>query len=289
MADLGFFRDESARQLRAGSSRIIAYVFLDAGNPFFSDVARGAEEAGRESRLALVMCNSDGAVRVRTSTSACCSSSASAASSSPPWTTTASGCGPCRRWVCHWCSSTGQPLEATSGARRSGRRARRRPRGDPPDRAGSSAHRVRRRSAVTPAGCSPSRGWTSRSEVAGRPASDLVVLETEELHRGKRSRGGSAAGRPPKEAPPTAVFCANDLVALGMLEQLISRGSRSRTTSPSWDTTHPLCGSGSGSANVGAPAPAAAGHSICDPCSSRRRDCPGTSISRSSSPEARCP
>src|SRR4051794_30749436 len=59
MADLGFVRNESARQLRAGSSRIIAYVFLDAGNPFFSDVARGAEDAGRESGLALVMCNSD--------------------------------------------------------------------------------------------------------------------------------------------------------------------------------------------------------------------------------------
>ncbi len=48
IAELGFVRNESARQLRAGSSRIIAYVFLDAGNPFFTDVARGAEEpAGR--------------------------------------------------------------------------------------------------------------------------------------------------------------------------------------------------------------------------------------------------
>ena len=60
ITDLGFVRNESARQLRAGSSRVIAYVFLDAGNPFFSDVARGAEDAGRESGLALIMCNSDG-------------------------------------------------------------------------------------------------------------------------------------------------------------------------------------------------------------------------------------
>jgi LacI family transcriptional regulator len=60
MADLGFVRNESARQLRAGHSRVLAYVFLDAGNPFFTDVARGAEDASREHGLALVMCNSDG-------------------------------------------------------------------------------------------------------------------------------------------------------------------------------------------------------------------------------------
>jgi LacI family transcriptional regulator len=60
MATLGFVRNESARQLRAGRSRVLAYVFLDAGNPFFTDVARGAEDASREHGLALVMCNSDG-------------------------------------------------------------------------------------------------------------------------------------------------------------------------------------------------------------------------------------
>ncbi len=60
MQELGFVRNESARQLRAGSSRIVAYVFLDAANPFFTEVARGAEEASRDSGLALVMCNSNG-------------------------------------------------------------------------------------------------------------------------------------------------------------------------------------------------------------------------------------
>jgi LacI family transcriptional regulator len=60
IAELGFVRNESARQLRAGSSRVIAYVFLDASNPFFTDVARGAEEASRDSGLALIMCNSNG-------------------------------------------------------------------------------------------------------------------------------------------------------------------------------------------------------------------------------------
>ena len=60
MTDLGFVRNESARQLRVGRSRLLAYVFLDAGNPFFTDVARGADEHSREHGLALVMCTSDG-------------------------------------------------------------------------------------------------------------------------------------------------------------------------------------------------------------------------------------
>jgi LacI family transcriptional regulator len=60
MQELGFVRNESARQLRAGSSRVVGYVFLDATNPYFTEVARGAEEASREHGLALVMCNSNG-------------------------------------------------------------------------------------------------------------------------------------------------------------------------------------------------------------------------------------
>ena len=51
MASLGFVRNESARQLRAGSSRILAYLMLDAGNPFFTDVAKGVEEAAQAAGL----------------------------------------------------------------------------------------------------------------------------------------------------------------------------------------------------------------------------------------------
>jgi LacI family transcriptional regulator len=58
IAELGFVRNESARQLRAGRSRTIAYVLLDAGNPFFTDVAHGVEEAARDAGLAVFLCNS---------------------------------------------------------------------------------------------------------------------------------------------------------------------------------------------------------------------------------------
>ena len=58
MHDLGFVRNEGARQLRAGRSRTIAYVMLDAANPFFTDVATGMEEAAEAADLSVFTCNS---------------------------------------------------------------------------------------------------------------------------------------------------------------------------------------------------------------------------------------
>lgn len=57
--DLGFVPNGSARQLKAGRSSIVAYVLLDAGNPFFTDVARGVEHAVRREGLSLFLCNTD--------------------------------------------------------------------------------------------------------------------------------------------------------------------------------------------------------------------------------------
>jgi LacI family transcriptional regulator len=56
---LGFVRNESARQLRAGHSRTIGLVVLDIANPFFTDVARGVEETANAAGLAVILCNSD--------------------------------------------------------------------------------------------------------------------------------------------------------------------------------------------------------------------------------------
>jgi LacI family transcriptional regulator len=55
---LGYIRNDSARQLRAGRSRTIALVVLDVANPFFTDVARGAEEAAEDSGAMVIVCNS---------------------------------------------------------------------------------------------------------------------------------------------------------------------------------------------------------------------------------------
>ncbi|MER5202518.1 LacI family DNA-binding transcriptional regulator [Streptomyces sp. NPDC002825] len=56
---LGYVRSEYARQLRAGSSRIMALLVLDMGNPFFVDLARGAERTARAAGLGVMVCNSD--------------------------------------------------------------------------------------------------------------------------------------------------------------------------------------------------------------------------------------
>ncbi|WP_405097652.1 LacI family DNA-binding transcriptional regulator [Micromonospora sp. NBC_01412] len=58
IAALGYVRNDSARQLRAGRSRTVAIVVLDVANPFFTDVARGAERVVEASGGMLVVCNS---------------------------------------------------------------------------------------------------------------------------------------------------------------------------------------------------------------------------------------
>lgn len=57
--ELGFVRNDAARQLRNGRSRSIGLVVIDVRNPFFTDVARGAEERAAESGLTVLLANSD--------------------------------------------------------------------------------------------------------------------------------------------------------------------------------------------------------------------------------------
>jgi DNA-binding LacI/PurR family transcriptional regulator len=56
--ELGFIRNESARQLRAGRSRTIGMIVIDIANPFFTDVARGAESVTDENNSMLMLCSS---------------------------------------------------------------------------------------------------------------------------------------------------------------------------------------------------------------------------------------
>lgn len=54
---LGFVRNDAARQLRAGASRTIALMVFDAANPFFTDLARGAEDAASVEGYSLILAN----------------------------------------------------------------------------------------------------------------------------------------------------------------------------------------------------------------------------------------
>jgi LacI family transcriptional regulator len=60
--ELGFVRNGSAHQLRAGHSRSIGLIVLDVANPFFTEVARGAEDAANEAGYLIILCNSDDAL-----------------------------------------------------------------------------------------------------------------------------------------------------------------------------------------------------------------------------------
>jgi len=57
---LGYVRNDAARQLRAGRSRSIALIVLDVGNPFFAAVARGAEARAAQDGY-VVLLGSSGA------------------------------------------------------------------------------------------------------------------------------------------------------------------------------------------------------------------------------------
>ncbi|WP_020387490.1 LacI family DNA-binding transcriptional regulator [Kribbella catacumbae] len=55
---LGFVRNEAARHLRAGRSRTVGLVVLDVANPFFTDLAEGAEALAYENDTVVMVCNS---------------------------------------------------------------------------------------------------------------------------------------------------------------------------------------------------------------------------------------
>ena len=59
IAELGFVPNGFARQLRSGYSRTIGLVVPDVANPFFTEVARGVEDAASKRDYAVFLCNSD--------------------------------------------------------------------------------------------------------------------------------------------------------------------------------------------------------------------------------------
>ncbi|MFD7685066.1 LacI family DNA-binding transcriptional regulator [Streptomyces sp. NPDC059781] len=53
---LGYIRAEGARQLRGWTSRVIAVLVHDLANPFFTALATGVEQAAREADLGVMVC-----------------------------------------------------------------------------------------------------------------------------------------------------------------------------------------------------------------------------------------
>jgi LacI family transcriptional regulator len=55
----GFVRSTAAHQLRVGKSRTVGVLVLDIANPFFTEMVRGAEHVLRERDYVLIVCSSD--------------------------------------------------------------------------------------------------------------------------------------------------------------------------------------------------------------------------------------
>jgi len=226
MAELGFVRNESARQLRAGTSRTLAYVMLDASNPFFTDVAQGIEAAAEAVDLSLVLCNSgNGAAREEAHLALLQQQRVQGVLVTPVDPESP---------VLEEVRQRGTPLVIVDRTRDDqsfcsvavddllgGRLAvehlldRGHTRiafiGGPPH-LGQVRDRLE----------GGRRAWAD----AGLPADDFVVLGTEALDvREGRNAGQRLAGLP-KSRRPTAAFCANDLLALGLLQQAIGAGLR---------------------------------------------------------------
>ncbi len=220
---LGFVRNESARQLRGGTSRTIAFVIFDVSNPFFTDVAQGAQAAADEAGLALYLCNSGEDVGRQTAYLERLEQQrvegvlitpvdpgdprlAALATRGTPVVTVARGRSP------GCCSVTvddvlGGDLAATHlldlGHRRIAFVGGPRGIGQVADRITGAEQAIAR--------------------VGGEP---LVVLETDKLNIAEGRRAGERFAGLPAARRPTAAFCANDLLALGLLQQLVHLGLR---------------------------------------------------------------
>lgn len=223
IAQLGFVRNESGRQLRAGRSRTIAYVVLDASNPFFTDVAKGIEETARANGMALYMCNSDGdAAREADYLELLVEQRVRGILITPVDQDTAQLDVLLRQGIPlllvdrgaggDWCSVgvddvEGGELAVTHLCEQGHQRIA---------FVGGPMSTVQVADRL--------QGARKALEAFGRPADALSMLETTGLNVAEGRRAGERLVGLPRSRRPTAAFCANDLVALGMLQQMTRMG-----------------------------------------------------------------
>ena len=59
IAELGFVPNASARTLRAGRTHILGLVVPDIANPFFTELAKGVNDAALKAGYVVILCNTD--------------------------------------------------------------------------------------------------------------------------------------------------------------------------------------------------------------------------------------
>ena len=223
ISTLGFIRNESGRQLRAGKSRTIAYVVLNASNPFFIDVAKGVDEAARACGLALFLCNSDGdPARESDYLELLVHHRVRGALLSPVGDTTP---------ALEVMERHGVPLVLVD--RRVGARGCSVGVDDVEGGALAVTHLLEQgheRIAFVGGPASVVHvadrltGARQAMRASGRQQDDLVVIETAALDAGEGRRAGDVLVNVPRTRRATAAFCANDVLALGLLQGMAHRG-----------------------------------------------------------------
>jgi len=220
---LGFVRNESARQLRAGRSRTIGLVVLDVSNPFFTDVSHGAELFVEESGSMLVLCNSgEDSSRERRHLELLEEQRVQGVLITPVDRTNPALDNLVAR-------GTPVVLVDRSGGRHlcsvavndvlGGRLA--------------VTHLVEQGHARIAFVGGPfsirqvadrHHGSLTALREEGGPAAALTVVETRSLSVAEGRRAAAEIAEVEPDARPTAVFCANDLLALGVLQEMTRRG-----------------------------------------------------------------
>jgi LacI family transcriptional regulator len=222
--ELGFVRNESGRQLRAGRSRSIAYVMLDAANPFFTDVAKGIEEVARSHGVAVFICNSDSdAGRESDYLELLLQQRVRGVLVTPVDQDTSALDVLLRQGIpvvlvdraggTNWCSVgvddvEGGTLAVTHLCEQGHRRI-----------AFVGGPMTTVQVADRLQGARQALGANRRSD------DSLVVFETANLNVAEGRRAGERLAGLPRARRPTAAFCANDLLALGLLQQMTRMGA----------------------------------------------------------------
>jgi LacI family transcriptional regulator len=226
--ELGFVRNESARQLRAGRSRTIGLVVLDVANPFFTDVARGVEDEASKSGLSVILCNSDDKQDRETRYLELLEEQRVQGVLITPVADTDTD----KRLTL--LQQRGTPVVLVDS--RSPSRGQCSVSVDDVlggDLAVSHLLTAGHSRVAYVAGPASIRQVADRHEGAlralrraDRPARDLKVIEMDALNVAAGQRAGAAIAKIAARSRPTAAFCANDLIALGLLQEMTRRRIR---------------------------------------------------------------
>ena len=222
IAKLGWVPNETARQLRAGKSRSIGLIIMDIGNPFITDLTRGVEQVATAAGYTVMLSNSDGdPVRERAHLAALLQQRVRGVVLAPiglDWDDSLVRSG-IPLVVADRAVTTSIACTVAVDDFEGGRVA--------------AAHLIEQgHTRVAFVGGPTVQQVRDRREGAQRAMlmvtrrAELQHIATDELTIGAGRRAAESIGAMPAYRRPTGVLCANDLIAIGLLQGLVHHGLR---------------------------------------------------------------